>query len=454
MSAVKHELDMTKGSIFKNTFRFAVPLMLANVLQLLYNAADLVVVSRWAGNDAMASVGSTGALTNLLINIFVGVSLGAGVVVSRRYGAGDDEGLSKAVHTSVFLGIIAGVCSLLAGLFLSKPLLMLMGTPEGKVLDGAVLYMKIIFIGTPAVMVYNFGAAVMRAVGDTKRPLYILSLSGIVNVILNLVLVIGFGMGVEGVAIATAVSNYLSMFMVLYALTGADSAYRLNLKEIKIHNKEIKEILKIGLPAGLQGSVFSLSNTVIQSAINSFGAVAMSGSAAAANIEGFVYTAMNSFYQATVTSVSQNYGAKQEKRIYKSIYVSMVCVVTVGIILGGLGVVFSRELLGIYITDSPQAIEFGRIRMILTGLPYFLCGIMEVMTGALRGLGYSLVTAINSLIGACGFRMLWIFVVLPMKRVPQILFMSWSLSWSVVILMHVICFILVHKKAIMKMYNE
>ena len=454
MSLVKYELDMTKGSIFKNTVRFALPLMLANILQLLYNAADLVVVSRWAGNDAMASVGSTGALTNLLINVFVGMSLGASVVVSRRYGAGDEKGLYRAVHTSVLLGIIAGISSLLFGFALSKPLLVLMDTPEGKVLDGAVLYMKIIFIGTPAVMVYNFGAAILRAVGDTKRPLYILALSGIVNVILNLILVIGFGMGVEGVAIATAISNYMSMFMVLYALSGADSTYRLHLREIKIYKEELKEILKIGLPAGLQGSVFSLANTVIQSAVNSFGTVAMAGNAAGANIEGFVYTAMNSFYQATVTSVSQNYGAKEEKRIYKGICVSMVCVIAVGIILGGVSVIFAKELLHIYITDSPQAIEFGVKRMMITGLPYFLCGIMEVMTGALRGLGYSSMTAINSLLGACGFRMFWIFAVLPMKRIPEVLFLCWPFSWLVVILMHVFCFIIVRKKAINKMYNE
>jgi len=453
MSASKYELDMSQGSIFKNIVRFALPLMLANVLQLLYNAADLIVVSNFAGDDALASVGSTGALTNLLINVFVGMSLGASVVVSRRYGAQDNEGVYKSVHTSMLVGMIAGVAALVIGQIFSRPLLLLMGTPEGPVLNGAELYMRIIFIGTPASLVYNFGAAIMRAVGDTKRPLYILAISGVVNVILNLILVICFGMGVEGVAIATAVSNYLSMFMVLYALIGANSVYKLNLKELKIYKEELKEIMKIGLPAGLQGSVFSLSNTVIQSGVNSFGKAAMAGGAAGANIEGFVYTAMNSFYQATVTSVSQNYGAKEEKRINKTILVSLACVIVVGFTLGGLSVLFSKQLLGIYIKDSADALAFGMQRMMITGLPYFMCGIMEVLTGSLRGIGYSTVTAINSLIGACGFRILWIFAVLPLNKTPETLFLCWPLSWMVVILMHTVCFLVLKKKAMRKMYE-
>ena len=453
MAASKYELDMSQGSIFKNIVRFALPLMLANVLQLLYNAADLIVVSNFAGDDALASVGSTGALTNLLINVFIGMSLGASVVVSRRFGAQDNEGVYKSVHTAMLVGMVAGIIALCIGQIFSKPLLLLMGTPEGPVLNGAELYMRIIFIGTPASLVYNFGAAIMRAVGDTKRPLYILAISGIINVILNLILVIGFGMGVEGVAIATAVSNYISMFMVLYALIGANAVYKLNLKELKIYKEEFKEMMRIGIPAGLQGSVFSLSNTVIQSGVNSFGRTAMAGSAAGANIEGFVYTAMNSFYQATLTSVSQNYGAKQEKRIYKSMLVALGCVVAVGLTLGGLSVIFSKQLLGIYIKDSADALEFGMQRMLITGLPYFMCGIMEVLTGTLRGMGYSTVTAVNSLIGACGFRMVWVFIILPLNRVPQMLFLCWPLSWIVVILMHTITILIVRKRAIRKMYE-
>lgn len=454
MSSVKYELDMSQGSILKNIVRFAIPLMLANILQLLYNAADLVVVSYFSGNDAVASVGSTGALTNLLINIFVGMSLGAGVVVSRRFGAQDSQGVYRAVHTTILLGMIAGVLALTIGQIFSKPLLVLMGTPEGPVLNGAELYMRIIFIGTPAALLYNFGAAILRAVGDTKRPLYILAISGAVNVVLNLILVMGFGMGVEGVAIATAVSNYLSMSMVLYALVGANSNYRLVLKELKIYKEEFKEILRIGLPAGIQGSVFSLSNTVIQSGVNSFGAAAMTGGAAGGNIEGFVYTAMNAFYQAVVTSVSQNYGAKNEKRINKSITISLLSVMVVGLTLGILTFVFARPLLSIYIHGSEEAMAFGIKRMMITGLPYFLCGIMEILTGALRGLGYSTITAINSLIGACGFRIIWVFFVLPLNRVPEILFLCWPLSWITVIVMHTVSLLILKKKAIKKMYEE
>ena len=453
MSTAKHEIDMSQGSLFKSIIRFTVPLMLANVLQLLYNAADLIVVGRWAGNDAMASVGATGALTNLLINVFIGLSLGAGVIVSQRYGAQDNQGVYRAVHTAMLVGLIAGLFSVVLGQIFSKPLLVLMETPEGSVLDGAVLYMKIIFLGTPAAIIYNFGAAILRAVGDTKRPLYILALSGIVNVILNLILVIVFHMGVAGVAIATIASNYLSMIMVLYALVKAEGVYKLYIKELKAYKEELKGIIKIGLPAGLQGSVFSLSNTVIQSAVNSFGPAAVAGAAASASLEGFVYTAMNSFYQATITAVSQNYGAKNEKRINKAILISTLSVMVVGMTLGGFSVLFSKQLLGIYIKDSAEALEFGIKRMLITGLPYFMCGIMEVLTGALRGMGYSTITAVNSLIGACGFRLLWVFTVLPLNRIPEMLFLCWPISWLVVILFHTISFLVVRKKAIQKMYE-
>lgn len=453
MAKSRFELDMSQGPILSNILRFAIPLMLANVLQLLYNAADLIVVSRWSGSEAMASVGTTGALTNLLINVFVGMSLGASVVVSRNFGAQNNEGIYKSVHTSMLLGIIAGGCALVIGQVFCKPLLLLMDTPEGPVLDGAILYMRIIFIGTPASLVYNFGAAILRAVGDTKRPLYILAISGLVNVVLNLFLVICFDMGVAGVAIATATSNYISMFMVIYALAGADSVYKLYLKELKLHKAEVKEILRIGVPAGLQGSVFSLSNTVIQSAVNSFGAAAMAGAAAAGNVEGFVYTAMNSFYQATVTSVSQNYGAKKEKRIYKTMGISALSVAIVGLVLGVTSVIFARPILSIYIKEDEAAMSFAVIRMMITGLPYFLCGIMEVLTGTIRGLGYSTITAINSLVGACGFRMIWVFAVLPFNRTPEVLFWCWPLSWIVVITFHLIAFLILRKRAMKKMYE-
>ena len=296
-------------------------------------------------------------------------------------------------------------------------------------------------------MAYNFGASILRAIGDTKRPLYILCFSGLINVILNLILVIKFHLGVAGVAIATATANYISAALVLTVLSRTDGPYRLYFKKIRFYKSELKSALKIGIPASLQNSLFSLSNTVIQSAVNSFGAAAMSGSAAGSNIEGFVYTAMNAFYQATLTSVSQNYGAKLEKRVYHSIRVCILCVAVSGFTLGLLSVIFARQLLGIYITDSPEAIDFGIIKMIYTGLPYFLCGIMEVLSGALRGIGHSNIGMINTLIGACGLRILWVAFILPLHHTPTMLFLCWSISWIIVIIMHTVSFLVLRKKS-------
>ncbi len=454
MAKRRYELDMTQGSILKNTLLFAFPFMLSSILQLLYNAADLIVVGRFAGHDAMAAVGTTGALTNLLINIFIGFSLGTSVSVSRRYGAKDEQGVYRVVHTSMLLSIIAGLSAMVVGLIFCKPLLVMMDTPEGPVLNGAVLYMRILFLGVPASLVYNFGAAILRAVGDTKRPLYVLAATGLVNVALNLLLVLGFGMSVEGVAIATSVANILSAIIIMYILIGSDSVYKLYIKELKFHKKELWDIVKIGLPAGIQGSVFSLSNTVIQSAVNSFGAASIAGSTASANIEGFIYTSMNAFYQSTITTVSQNYGAKKKERINKSIYTPMICAMVAGLTLGALCILFAEPLLSIYITDSPEAMAFGYSRLTVIGLTYFMCGIMETLTGALRGLGSSLVSMVNSLIGACGFRMFWVFAVLPMFRSPECLFLCFPFSWLTVILMHSICLIFVKRKAMKNLHEE
>ena len=445
---------MSHGSIFKNIMMFSFPLILTNVLQLLYNAADVIVVGRWAGTDALASVGSTSSLTNLVINLFVGLSLGAGVVVSRKYGSEDNEGMGRAVHTAVLLGFIAGIIAMIFGEAFSEDLLVLMGTPYGKVLDGAALYMHIIFIGIPASLVYNFGAAILRSVGDTRRPLYILTFTGIVNVVLNLVFVIVFDMGVSGVATATVIANYLSAIAVIYSLVFSDSVYKVDLKKLKLYKKEFTEILKIGLPAGIQGAVFSLSNIVIQSAVNSFGTAAIAGNSAAASIDAFIYVAMNSFYQATITSVSQNYGAKNERRIYRTIWVSLLCVTVCGLLIGSLVVVFSKYLVGIYIKDSLDAISCARERLFVTCLPYFLCGIMEIFAGVLRGLGYSTFPAVNSLIGACGFRILWVKTILPVFNTMRVLYICWPVSWLIVVLMHIVCFLFVRKKSIQNMLKS
>ena len=453
MGKKTYAIDMVNGSIFKSIVAFVVPLILGNILQLLYNAADIIVVSRWAGSNAMASVGATGSLNALIVSLFIGLSVGSSVIVSRCCGARNGAGIHRAVHTSILLGITAGISAMIIGITFSGFILKLMGTPEGKVLDGAVLYMKIYFIGVPASLVYNFGAAILRAIGDTRRPLYILAFSGIVNVVLNLIFVIGFHMSVEGVAIATAVSNYVSAAAVVFALVRADGAYRLNFKDLKFHKEELSGILKVGLPAGIQSSLFSISNTLIQSSVNSFGTAAIAGNAAAGNIEGFVYTAMNAFYQAAITAVSQNYGAKNEKRVYKSFHVSLACVSVVGLVLGVLTAIFARPLLGIYITDSAEAIRLGIIRIIINGVPYFLCGIMEVQAGLLRGLGFSTASMVNSLIGACGFRIIWVMLILPLNRTLEMLFICWPISWIVVITLHGMYYMIFKKKAIKKMYE-
>ncbi|MBR5271324.1 MAG: MATE family efflux transporter [Clostridia bacterium] len=450
----KFELDMTKGSILKNIILFAIPLMLTSLLQLLYNAADLIVVSRFAGSDAMASVGATSSLTNLLINMSIGFSVGSSVVVARYFGKKNENGLHRAVHTTILVGIIFGLITGVAGFLLSRPLLTLMDTPHEKVLDGATLYMKIIFIGVPASVLYNFGSAILRAIGDTRRPLYILAVSGLVNVVLNLILVIGFHMGVAGVAIATSVSNYISMAAIIIILMRTNEAYKLEIKKIKFYKNELKTIFKIGLPSGIQGSLFGLSNTVIQSSINTFGTSVIVGNSASVNIEGFMYVSMNAFYQAVLTSVGQNYGAAKKKRINKSIYTTIACVVVVGIALGAIVLPFSKQLLGIYIADSPRALDFGVQRMVIICSTYFLCGIMEVLTGALRGLGASNAAMINSLFGACGFRLFWVLVLVPMYRNIQFLYLVLPISWVVVIIMHLAVLAVVKPRAIKKLTSS
>ncbi len=452
MAAKQFQLDMSKGSIFKNTIRFAIPLVFASLLQLFYNAADLVVVSRFAGSNAMAAVGATSSLTNLLVNVFIGISLGASVVMARKFGADDKQGMRRTVHTAMLLGVLVGIAAGMIGFFFSRPLLVLMGTPQGAVLDGATLYMKILFLGVPASLTYNFGAAILRAVGDTKRPLYILSASGLVNVALNLILVIFFDMGVAGVAIATSVANYISVIAVILIMTKKEGVVHLRLNKLKLYKKELVEILKIGVPAGVQSSFFSLSNTVLQSTVNSFGEAAIAGNAAASNIEGFIYVAMNAFYQSTLTGVSQNYGAKKEDRINKTIWVNFLCVVAVGLGLGLMVILFSESLLGFYITDSIEAVNYGMQRNMVIGLTYFLCGVMEVLTGALRGLGSSITAAISSFVGTCGFRVFWATTVVAMLHGGiDFLYYCWPISWALVSLAHLITLSIIKPRAIKRM---
>ncbi len=437
---VRYEMDMTTGALLPKVLRFSLPLILTSVLQLLYNAADVVVVGQFAGAQALAAVGSTGALTNLLVNIFMGLSVGSSVVIARSYGAGDYKAIQKGVHTSITVAAIAGVVVGIIGVFASKPLLKLMSSPD-DVIDLAALYMRIFFLGMPFNMLYNFGASVLRAIGDTKRPLYFLSLSGVVNVLLNLLLVIVFDMSVAGVAIATVASQIISAVLVLLCLIRSEGAIHLDLKKLGIDLKQLKVIVQVGLPAGLQGSLFSISNVLIQSTVNSFGSIAMAGNAAAGNLEGFVYVAMNAIHQAALTFASQNLGAKKIDRVKRSMWVCLGTVTLIGLAMGLVFLVFLRPLLALYNSD-PQVIEYGVLRLAIILPTYFLCGMMDVMVGQLRGVGYSIMPMIVSLTGACLFRVAWIYLIFPFDPTLTNLYTSYPISWGLTFAVHLICYLI------------
>ncbi len=453
MSNNKHTINMTEGRIFKNIVLFAYPLVLTNLLQLFYNAADLIVVSRFAGSHAMGSVGATGSITTMLVSSVIGISVGANVVVARYFGAGDKKGMSRSVHTSLGLATILGFLVMIVALVASKPILELMDTPK-ELLDGAVLYTRILYLGIPGQLIYNFCAAIMRAMGDTRRPMYILSATGIVNVVLNLVFVIGFHIDVAGVAIATIVSQYLSAIVAFILLVKGNQDFRVVPKKILIHKKELKDILKIGIPNTISSSLIGFSNALVASAVNSFGAYATTGYAASTNIESFVYMGMNAISQAALTAVSQNYGAKNGKRLFKCMRRCIYLIAGIGFVLGGLTAIFAKPLLGIYITDNPEAVEFGYIRILITGIPYFICGIMEILSHTVRGLGYSTTATVNSIWTLVGIRLIWINFILPLNHTPELLFFCWLVSWIISIAAHSITIAVIKKKAITKMYAQ
>lgn len=440
----KYTMDMCNGPLLKKIILFAIPLMLSGVLQLLFNAADVIVVGRFTGNEALAAVGSTSSLINLLINLFVGVSVGANVLLGKHIGARDEENASKTVHTAVTFALVVGIAMIFVGFFLSRPLLELMGTPE-DVINLSVLYIRIYFVGMPAFMFYNFGAALLRAVGDTKRPLYFLTLAGIINVIFNLIFVIVFHMGVAGVALATIISEGISAFLVFLCLKGADGVLHLDHRSLSFHKDVAIQMMKIGLPAGLQGCIFSVSNVLIQSSVNSFGSIAMAGNTASANLEGFVYNAMNSLYQTSLSFTSQNMGAKKYKRVDKILIECLVIVMIVGIVMGGGAYLIGTSLLSIYSSD-PQVISYGLLRMSLICVPYFLCGMMDVFVGSLRGMGYSVMPMLVSLTGACLFRIVWIFTIFATNRSLFVLYFSYPVSWALTATAHLICYMIVRKK--------
>lgn len=440
----KYEIDMCNGSILDKLVSFSIPLMLSGILQLLFNAVDIIVVGQFTGNEALAAVGSTTALINVFVNLFIGISLGASVLAARFYATGQEKEMSETAHTSITLALISGIAMGIIGVIAAKGALELMDTPD-NVLNLSTLYMRIYFMGMPFFMLYNYGAAILRAVGDTKRPLLFLIISGATNVVLNLLLVIQFHLGVAGVAIATVISQCISCILVLRCLYLSDGSYQLRFNKLGMKTRYVKQIFQIGIPAGIQSTIINFSNVLLQSSVNSFGSVAMAGYTAANNILGFLYVSVNSITQACMSFTSQNYGVRKFKRMDKVLLECLGLTVIVALVLGGGSYLFGAELMHIY-TKSTNVIECGIDIMLYTTVTYFLCGIMDLLPGALRGMGHSTVPMILSVIGTVGTRIVWIYVIFPCHRSLDFLFISYPVSWLLTIVMQVICFYFVRKK--------
>lgn len=441
----KHNRSMLEGPLLTGILSYTIPIMLTSVLQLLFNAADLVVVGQFRGPDAVAAVGATGALTALIVNLFIGLSVGAGVTVAHGLGGHQDTSVHRTVHSSLLLALVAGVILTVIGVTFSGNFLKMMGTDK-DVLPLSTLYMRIYFGGITFTMVYNFCASILRAAGDTKSPLFFLMIAGVVNVVLNVIFIIVFHMGVDGVALATTASQGISALLVVIALMKRTDACKLELKKIRFYKKQMKKIIGIGLPAGIQSSLFAISNVIIQSSVNSFGKVVMAGHAAAGNLDGFVYVLQNSFMQTTVNYIGQNAGAHQFDRIKKIFRTCLILAAATGFVAGGSVFLFGSSLLKIYLPNSPEAIHYGAIRLAWIGIPYFICGLMDVSTGGLRAMGSSVAPMIISVLGVCGFRMLWIFTIFVQYRSLECLYFSYTISWILTFTAQLCTFIKVYKK--------
>lgn len=439
-----YEIDMCNGPLLGKIMLFTLPLMLSGILQLLFNAADVVVVGRFAGNEALAAVGSTGSLTNLLVNMFIGLSVGVNVLVARYYGGKQEEEVSQTVHTAMIISAAGGILLAVIGIAAARPLLLLMDTPE-NVIEHSVLYMRIYFLGMPVMLLFNFGSAILRAVGDTRRPLAYLIIAGAINVGLNLWFVIGFHMGVAGVALATVLSQCVSAGLIIRCLVQSEGCFQLSLQNLHMNWDKFGRIARIGLPAGIQGSLFSISNVLIQSSVNSFGSVAMAGNTAGSNIEGFVYTAMNSVHQTAVSFTGQNLGGKKFQRINQILMECLILVTLIGLIMGNGAYLFGHQILSLYSSDA-EVIAYGLQRMRIICTFYCLCGIMDVCVGSIRGLGYAVLPMIVSLLGACVFRVVWIYTVFQWDRSLHTLYISYPISWAMTAAAHIICFIIVRKR--------
>lgn len=444
MKKNKYEIDMCNGSIMDKLISFSLPLMLSGILQLMFNAVDIVVVGRFSGSQALAAVGSTTALINIFTNLFIGISLGANVLAARFYASGKEKEMSETVHTAITLALISGIIMAGIGLLLAKLALRLMGTPS-DVIELSTLYMRIYFCGMPFFMLYNYGAAILRAVGDTKRPLIFLIISGMANAGLNMILVIIFHMGVAGVGIATVISQLISCILVLRCLYKSEGCYQLRFSKLRIQKVYLRQIFQVGIPAGIQSTVINFSNALLQSSVNSFGSTAMAGYTAANNILGFLYASVNAVTQACMSFTSQNYGVGKYKRMDRVLINCLILSVVISGILGCGSYAFGTEVLKVY-TEDPKVIQCGLEILSMTTVTYFLCGIMDLFPGALRGMGRSGVPMILSIIGTVGTRIVWIFMLFPQHRSLEFLFISYPASWLFTIVMQVICFYFVRKQ--------
>ncbi|MEE1066260.1 MAG: MATE family efflux transporter [Acutalibacteraceae bacterium] len=442
MAKKRYNMDMTTGSLFPKILSFAFPLMITGLLQIVYNAADVMVVGRFAGSVSLAAVGATSTLVNLMLNLFLGLSMGSGVVVAKHIGAADNAAVHRSVHTAMLLSLVSGILIGLFGFIISPIALKAMGTPA-EVLKLSSLYLKIFFLGTPANMIFNYGASILRATGDSKRPLYILTSTGILNVVLNIFFVVKCHMDVAGVALATIIAQYVSAVCVLYILLNINSVIHLSPKKLAIYKDELKDILRIGIPAGLQGSLFSLSNVIIQSSINSFGAAAIAGNTASGNVDSIIFTCCNSVSQTATTFTSQNFGAGQYRRIRK-IYFNCIGTSAATAVIFGIALwFFGPQILTVFSTDA-EVIELGMIRLRLFAVTYIINSALDVTTGQMRGLGKSVIPMIVTMVGVCGLRILWVFTVFPQHRSLFMLYFSYPVSWfitgSVLVVMYAITF--------------
>lgn len=421
-------VDFCTGALLGKIIIFTIPILLTGILQLLFSAVDMIVVGRFCGSASLAAVGATGSLTNLIIGLFIGLSVGAGIMISHAVGAGQKKEIDRVLHTSILSSIFIGIFLAIIGIAVCKPLLGLMGTPH-DVIPKAAIYMRIIFAGMPFNILYNFCANMLRSTGDSLRPLLYLIISGITNVILNVLFVTLVKLDVAGVAIATVIGQGLSVLLIMIQLAKGTEHLKLKRRKMHISKPHLIKLMTIGIPAGIQGTMFSISNTIIQSSINTFGTVAIAGASAAGSIDGFLYISANSFYQSVITAVGQNVGAKKYNRVIKCTVICLLCAGVLSATLGLLARAFSAELLSIYCPGDAQAIASGQIKLNLLGNLYFICGFMEVLVGVIRGMGHSLTTMIVSILGVCGMRIVWIYTVFAKFHTLQCLYISYPLSW-------------------------